>query len=313
MLAAPVCWILFWCFGDPLRLELAEQLIVYTAAATYTYATAFELWRGREEFLPSRPIALALLLFHASLYAVRAAAVVALGVHASLLSGPVVVAFILEGLLQTLGMAFVLLAMATERAELRTTRELRAQAQVDGLTGIANRRHFDQALAVEIGRADRDRAALALLMLDVDHFKAYNDGYGHPKGDDCLRTLAQTVRSVLRRPGDLVARYGGEEMAILLPRTDEPGAVTVANRVRAAVRGCEIEHRDGKAGWVTVSVGVAVRPPGPEACTTEMLVNAADAALYAAKAAGRDTVCLAAGPPPIGAPPELFSVPTTSR
>jgi len=290
MLTAPVCWVLICGYyaGAPPP-EPVERLIVYASAAVYTYATAIELWRGRGEYLPSRSIALALLVLHASLYAFRTAVVAALGVHAALLSGPVEVAFILEGLLQTLGMAFVLLAMATEEAELRATRELRAQAQVDPLTSIANRRYFDQTLAVEIGRAERERAALALLMFDVDQFKSYNDSYGHPKGDECLRTVAQTVGSILRRPGEFVARYGGDEMAVLLPRTDEDGAMTVAHRIRMAVRACGIEHRAMNAGCVTISVGVAARPPGRDPCTAEALVTAADAALYAAKAAGRDT------------------------
>lgn len=290
MPAAPVCWILvcgYYAYAPPP--ELVERLIVYVAAAAYTYATAIELWRGRDEYLPSRSIALTLLLLHASLYALRTAVVVALGVHAVLLSGPVEVALILEGLLQTLGMAFALLAMATEKAELRATRELRAQAQIDALTSIANRRYFEQTLAAEMGRAERDRASLALLMFDVDQFKSYNDSYGHPKGDDCLRAVAQTVRSELRRPGEFVARYGGDEMAVLLPRTDEHGAMTVAHRIRTAVRACDIEHRAAKAGWVTISVGVAARPSGRDEYTAEALVTAADAALYAAKAAGRDT------------------------
>jgi diguanylate cyclase (GGDEF)-like protein/PAS domain S-box-containing protein len=165
-------------------------------------------------------------------------------------------------------------------------------AACDGLTGIANRRSFDEKLGQEWLRARRDKTQLALLMLDVDHFKLFNDRYGHQAGDVCLRRLAECVAAIVLRPGDLVARYGGEEFAVVLPSIDADGALQVAQRVREAVRGLAIPHVDSVFGVVTVSVGVACAVPS-QGSDHEALVKSADIALYQAKHAGRDRVALA--------------------
>lgn len=167
-------------------------------------------------------------------------------------------------------------------------------AAADGLTGLANRRRFDQRLHEEWQRAQRDRYSLSLLMVDVDFFKLYNDHYGHQQGDDCLRRLAGVLAHQARRPADLVARYGGEEFVLLLPETEADGAMEVAEQLRREALALALPHAASKvAAIVTVSVGVASLVPGPE-LAEEGLVAAADKALYAAKHAGRNRACLAA-------------------
>ncbi len=170
-------------------------------------------------------------------------------------------------------------------------RQLRVLAQQDGLTGLANRRRFDEALGSEYRRARRVGSPLAVIMVDVDRFKAFNDTYGHPSGDACLQAVAGVFNDGCRRPADLPARYGGEEFVLLLPDTDAAGALAVAECIRAAVRALAIPHAGSEFGVATVSIGAAAmtpdRPQGPAA-----LVEAADAALYQAKRAGRNSVRL---------------------
>ncbi|WP_317202451.1 diguanylate cyclase [Janthinobacterium sp.] len=172
---------------------------------------------------------------------------------------------------------------------------LRAMAFADGLTGIANRRLFDETLEAEWRRCSRGGATLALLMLDVDYFKRYNDRYGHQAGDDCLKRIAATLRAALMRPSDLVARYGGEEFVCLLAETDAAGAMATAERLEAAVRGLAIEHIDSTvAAVVTISSGAAVAQPHLDGgADGAALVRRADAALYRAKQMGRGRACLA--------------------
>jgi diguanylate cyclase (GGDEF)-like protein len=163
------------------------------------------------------------------------------------------------------------------------------QALRDALTGLANRRCFNEAIDREFGRAKRHWQPLALIMMDIDHFKSFNDRYGHPAGDACLRSVGVAVQGVLARPCDLVARYGGEEIALLLPETDLAGAINVLGHIQAAIRTLATPHQDSPHGIVTVSAGVAVWTPGGRIATTASLVEAADAALYEAKARGRNT------------------------
>jgi diguanylate cyclase (GGDEF)-like protein len=160
----------------------------------------------------------------------------------------------------------------------------------DGLTGLANRRQFDIALKNEFRRAVRDASPLALVMIDVDCFKQYNDIYGHPEGDECLRRISQVVKANQNRPGDLSARYGGEELVVLLSNTDMVGAVAVAEKIRHAIRDLKIEHSGNRGGLVTISAGVDAFVPTKRNTALE-LVEAADKALYAAKSGGRDRVC----------------------
>ncbi len=180
---------------------------------------------------------------------------------------------------------------AAEAQVAMLNRELAEQANTDGLTGLANRRRFDEMLEQEWRRAARDEMPLALLMVDVDRFKLYNDRYGHQRGDECLRAVATAMGQVARRPADLTARYGGEEFALLLPGIDEAGADAIAGRVLAAIRATGIEHAANlPAGIVTASIGVAsVLPRFDRAeSSATALIEHADAALYRAKRAGRD-------------------------
>jgi diguanylate cyclase (GGDEF)-like protein len=160
----------------------------------------------------------------------------------------------------------------------------------DGLTAIANRRRFDEALLSEWRRARRTRSALGLLLLDVDFFKLYNDHYGHAMGDECLRQVAGTIAMLARRPGDLCARYGGEEFAVILPQTDLSGVLQLGERLRASVTDLEIPHAGSSVNpLVTISLGAAsMRPTGD--LTPEDLLRQADKRLYEAKSAGRNRV-----------------------
>ncbi|MBU3665967.1 MAG: diguanylate cyclase [Chthoniobacterales bacterium] len=180
---------------------------------------------------------------------------------------------------------------AQERAETEKISEL---VLTDPLTGLANRRRFDQALASEWDRAMREQHALAVLMIDIDHFKKFNDSRGHAAGDECLKSVARALRERCVRAGDLVCRWGGEEFAVILPGTDQAGAIHVARELVAAVRSLGIEHGSpGAASHVTISAGAcsALASGGD---TAERLVERADAALYAAKQAGRDRALEAA-------------------
>jgi diguanylate cyclase (GGDEF)-like protein/PAS domain S-box-containing protein len=181
-------------------------------------------------------------------------------------------------------------------AELRledANQRLEVLARQDALTGLANRRHFDEMLAAEFRRAVREKTSLGLIMIDADHFKRFNDIHGHPVGDSCLRAIALALRQGLNRPADFVARYGGEEFAALVPNTTQAGAFELAERLREAVHGLRIAHEASPRKIVTISLGVASVTPSDDEYRAEDLVTAADAALYAAKKAGRDQTCLA--------------------
>jgi len=163
-------------------------------------------------------------------------------------------------------------------------------AYMDSLTGVANRRHFDQTLQAEWRRCRRSRQPLALIMVDIDHFKQFNDLYGHQAGDACLRAVAGALRAALARSHDLAARYGGEEFVCLLPECDLAGARAKAQALCEAVQALGITHGGSSvAGVVTVSAGVASEVPGEDG-TPEALLARADAHLYRAKAAGRNRV-----------------------
>lgn len=169
---------------------------------------------------------------------------------------------------------------------------LRDMAFIDGLTGVSNRRHFDDRLAAEWGRAQRSGSALSLILLDVDFFKNFNDHYGHQAGDDCLRQIAKVLKAELKRPTDLVARYGGEEFVCLLPDASLEDAMAMAERLLQAVKTRGIAHLYSDAApVVTVSLGVATRAPELGNMQSAKLLALADEQLYQAKRTGRARVC----------------------
>jgi diguanylate cyclase (GGDEF)-like protein len=169
---------------------------------------------------------------------------------------------------------------------------LASLAAKDPLTGLANRRAFDERMASEWSRARRERKPLALLMIDVDHFKSFNDAYGHLEGDSCLRHVAAVMEGCARRGGDFAARIGGEEFALILPGASRSAAATVAEHLRGAIAGLGIEHEKVQEGHVTISAGVAATTTA-SAESPDFLINQADTALYEAKWGGRNKVCLA--------------------
>jgi diguanylate cyclase (GGDEF)-like protein/PAS domain S-box-containing protein len=172
----------------------------------------------------------------------------------------------------------------------RAETALKTLAASDGLTGLANRRSFDQTLAMEWSRAQRTKKPLSLLFADVDHFKLYNDLHGHQKGDECLRAVASVIGENALRPADLSARYGGEEFATIMPETDQKGARKVAERLRSVLAELRLHHGAASAGpLVTLSIGIATIVPSEEVCP-DLLLTQADQALYAAKHSGRNCV-----------------------
>lgn len=179
--------------------------------------------------------------------------------------------------------------------ELRTARHLAERlASLDGLTGIANRRYFDEQLNAEIARGFRGRKPVSVVLMDIDCFKQFNDSFGHGAGDDCLAEIGKILTGFARRGGDLAARYGGEEFVLLLPGSDAAAAARIAENVRAAIFAREIAHGASDiAPYVTASFGVATVTPTIDD-TARQLVEAADKALYEAKKAGRNRVISAA-------------------
>lgn len=167
--------------------------------------------------------------------------------------------------------------------------DLERQASIDGLTGVANRRHLDDFMQREISRSLREKTPLAVIMTDIDFFKAYNDVYGHLAGDESLKKVAHALTEAVRRPADLVARYGGEEFAVVLPNTDFSGAILIAETCRKSVENLAIPHSGSLASEViTISLGVAVNNGVQN--DAESLFGAADKALYTAKKSGRNKI-----------------------
>ena len=189
------------------------------------------------------------------------------------------------------------LSPAVLKARVRNHLELKRQRDIlagfsflDGLTGIVNRRRFDQVLDMEWRRGIRSGAFLSLIMMDIDHFKRFNDAAGHLAGDDCLRKIAQCLAGVVQRPGDQIARYGGEEFACILSETDTAGAKMVAERIQSALADLALPHPSSTLSpFVTLSMGVATTVPRFDQ-GTESLIQLADQGLYQAKEAGRNRI-----------------------
>jgi diguanylate cyclase (GGDEF)-like protein/PAS domain S-box-containing protein len=178
----------------------------------------------------------------------------------------------------------------TEDELLRLQKRLEELSFKDGLTGIANRRTFDTKIEIEWAEAQRDATPLSLVMLDIDCFKQYNDFYGHLAGDECLRRTADALRDVATRPRDFIARFGGEEFALVLPQTNADAARKMAERCRARIAHLAIPHQGSAVGGVvTISLGVGTTVPAPEG-TTAAFIDAVDRLLYRAKNKGRDRV-----------------------
>ena len=186
--------------------------------------------------------------------------------------------------------AIVRLRIMNQIKMLNLIRSIELVSMIDQLTAIPNRRGFDNRLDMEWIRAIRENTSLSFLIMDVDKFKLYNDTYGHQQGDVVLQTVAKTVEQSLNRPGDFVARWGGEEFVVLLPNTDMDGAMNIAERIRLNVSNAVIPCADGTATSVTVSIGVKTLAPGQKS-TRESLIADADKALYTAKETGRNRVC----------------------
>jgi diguanylate cyclase (GGDEF)-like protein len=180
------------------------------------------------------------------------------------------------------------LETSNDRLE-RANEQLERLATEDGLTGIFNRRHFGEVLEQEWKRAMREGTEIALLMIDIDHFKKLNDAYGHPTGDECLCRVARTIRTTIHRPADLAARYGGEEFAVLLPDTSLEGAAAMGEKIRLDVEALAFPHRSSSYEHVTISCGAAALLPAPGGSPAQ-LVEQADRALYEAKETGRNRV-----------------------
>ena len=165
---------------------------------------------------------------------------------------------------------------------------LESLVMLDGLTGIANRRRFDEAFKAEWGRSVRGAHRIALIMADIDHFKLYNDHYGHGSGDSCLKKVATKLAGLANRPSDLVARYGGEEFVMLLPETDSDGANLIAERCRSGVESLHLAHGHSEVSpWVTISVGFFSILPDKH-ISASMVLKRADEMLFSAKKTGRN-------------------------
>ena len=179
--------------------------------------------------------------------------------------------------------------MVTERSLLLLQDQLQSLVVTDSLTGIANRRCFDQMLEREWNRVTRTQDPLSMLLIDIDFFKNLNDQYGHRVGDQCLVAIAAALESASPRSGDLVARYGGEEFAVILPSTDRNGAESVAKRMQQAVCDLHIQNETSIGRYTTISIGIATYE-FPQPGSPSVLIEAADRALYTAKRDGRNRV-----------------------
>ena len=179
--------------------------------------------------------------------------------------------------------------LKTKELELKNE-ELQRIARIDALTGIANRRYFDEVFFIEYNRTIREQRSISLLMIDIDFFKKYNDNYGHIPGDNCLKKVTQAISKEVHRPREIIARYGGEEFVVLLPNTDIKEAMFVANKIINSVSSLKIPHCSSKVcDYVTVSIGVTTMA-NFKGCNQLDLLKTADKALYMAKKNGRNQV-----------------------
>jgi diguanylate cyclase (GGDEF)-like protein len=268
--------------GDHERRVLLTSLTI----GAYAFALSAELWRGWSMGMRMALPAAIIFGLHGGAFLARAAAGLLYELpHLSLDAGieTLVSPFVVfEGLIAAVAAAFLLASAAKEKIELKH----RDAAEIDPLTGIANRRGFDAALDRVLAQARRSGSPAALLLLDLDHFKTVNDTWGHQVGDFVLQAVARTIRQELRGSEDVAARLGGEEFAVALPGARADHALLVAERMRRAVAGIDIRRADSRIG-LSISIGVAA---ARETDLPEALLSLADAALYRAKANGRNRV-----------------------
>jgi diguanylate cyclase (GGDEF)-like protein len=269
------------------------MLGVVTSVWLFSVAALYALWRREQRSVLDLwlMVAMCAWLVDIALSAVLNGGRFDLGFYAGRLYGLLAASFLLLLLLHEHGALYAQLVARSL--------ELRRLMSLDPLTGIANRRSFDETLNLEWRRALRSQQPLSLLVIDVDHFKLYNDTYGHVAGDQCLRTVAEVIDTCIKRAGDLAARYGGEEFAVILPHTTADDARMLAQKICDTLRRQNLPHRASPTSdHVTVSIGVAggriALPAGsnPEAWASNpvVLIEAADKALYDAKAAGRNRI-----------------------
>jgi diguanylate cyclase (GGDEF)-like protein len=262
----------------------ARVLIASGIITTYTWLTAFEFWRGRDEQLVSRWPAIFMLFAHGALFLLRTPLVAVLpwSVTSQVYGSVWLTVLSFEALLFTISIAFILLAMAKERTELRH----RTAAMVDPLTGIANRRSFLQEAALIAKRHTADPRPTAVLVIDLDHFKSINDRFGHALGDRVLELFSETARLSIRS-SDLIGRLGGEEFAAVLYDTNRDKAMAVADRIRESFAQASLEV-DSRPVGATVSIGLVHCQEA--VLDVPQLLAQADQALYYAKERGRNRV-----------------------
>lgn len=301
---APVRWVVVvagpavWISTTPLQTESSW----WTAAACflgtlYTAASFRELLFTRDEQLPSWPSAVALTFAHAAIYLSRTLMAVGEVIAPDWVQSPpwIAIALVLEAMIHIIGSAIVLVALSLERQDSRTNSNLQIAAYQDGLTGIGNRRSFDERLDELADDRRQNAGIIGLMMLDLDRFKSINDTLGHSEGDRILRTVANIIATNVRPGSDMAARYGGEEFAVIVTQATSADVRRTAERIRAAVETAAIPN-PGTGGVITVSIGLGVINGSELKARRHEFLAETDAALYEAKRLGRNRVVFAAAP-----------------
>lgn len=285
----PVLLVAFVLTGDNLSLRIVSVSVIAAAQALLVLLLIWQMRRetpGRGKYFLMGGLAIAM-----TLLAVRALST-SRGVSAAMASltesSPIQAVSLLGAMLVLLLLSIGFVLMSKDRADDLN----RILATRDELTGLANRRRLNEVLASEWARSRRSEESLALIMIDIDHFKLYNDDHGHQVGDECLKRVAQVIQASAGRAGDLAARYGGEEFLLILTGTDAAMAQYLAENVRKSVESLELPHARSPAGKVTISLGVAASADGGHK-DAESMLRAADLALYGAKHGGRNQVHVA--------------------
>lgn len=279
---------LVWMAIAPFQPQTEAIAILSLLAAAYAAATVRELCGLRAERLTAMPLLAGAFALDGLTWLARGTVLLLQPEHVDA-AGPAGQLVITEALIHVAASPLLVLALLRQRADRAADQRLLALALTDPLTGVGNRRHFDDRIQIEVERARRDGSTLALMLIDVDHLDCPADRFARRRMDDCLREIAFSITHFARRPDDLVARYADTGFAVLLPNTDVAGAVDVGEEIRRAVRDLVIPAHNGN-GLVTVSIGVAATPLVPQRKTVHALVGNADRALRDAREDGRDRV-----------------------